>query len=95
MNIERILDDRYILYLTKDETETLKILSGTFHEGNKSVTLKELISEGFEVSLSVKALLEDVSFRRTKQCPYCETHIENIDRLWKDRDDERKSDNDR
>ena len=85
MNIERILDDRYMVFLSKEETETLKLLASTFHKGNKSVTLKEIISEGFEVSLSVKQLLEDTEHQSDITKRFCETQLDNVHRRWKDK----------
>ena len=88
MNIERLLDDRYIVFLTKEETETLKLLASTFHKGNKPMTLREIISEGFEVSLSVKQLLEDTEQQSDILTGHCETQLDKVDRRWQDKQQE-------
>jgi len=90
MKVEQILDNLYKIYLHPEEAIKLKRVADTFHKGNKAITINEAISEGLDVSLSVKALLEDKDFRVQHKCPYCENPIADMDKTLRGTVYERK-----
>jgi len=80
MRVECKLNNIYKIYLHPQEAIKLKRVADTFHNGNTALTINEAISEGLDVSLSVKALLEDKTFKKQHKCPYCDSPIADIDK---------------
>lgn len=87
MNIERMTDSKFIVFFTRDEAAIIKVIAQTFHKGNKSTTLKEIIEEGTQLSVCVKELLEDKEDTEILTKRFCETQIDKVGRLWKGKDD--------
>ena len=80
MRVERILSNIYKIFLHPQEAIKLKKVADTFHDGNTSITINEAILEGLDVSLSVKALYENKSFKKQRKCPYCDNPIAETDK---------------
>lgn len=83
MKVEHIAGNSYRICLGPVEYKKLISVANTFHKGNKAVTINECISEGLDVSLSVKALLEDEAFQKQRKCPYCERLVMEVNKTFK------------
>jgi len=91
MNVEKLLDTCYKVFLTGQDQHRLEIIANTFYHGNTTAALSEIFSEGLEVSEAVKQLLEDTKNQEQTKQKFCETQRERVDRLWKGQKDASKS----
>ena len=94
MNIEKLLDTCYKVYLTGQDEYRLQIIADTFYHGNISAALSEIFNEGLELSEAVKRLLEDTVHAEEITQRYCELELDKVHRKWKGEDDGHKSNND-
>jgi len=90
MKVERVIDSVYRVHLHPQELIRLEIVATAFHQGNKAIALNDIITDGFGIAIAVKELIEDTEHQEEITQRFCETQKDKVDRIWKDKDDERK-----
>ena len=93
MKVERVIDSVYRVHLHPQELIRLDMVAKAFHHGNRAVALNDIITDGFGIALAVKELLEDKGHQEEITQRFCETQKNKVDRLWKDKHDASKGDN--
>jgi RNA binding exosome subunit len=91
MNVEKILDVCFKLFLSDAEKKRLKVIADTFYHGNPCAALAEVIEDGIMIAESVKEMLEDVTHQADITQRFCETQLDKVHDRWKGKKDEANS----
>ena len=93
MNIEKVLDVCYKVFLSAREQHRLEIIAHTFYHDNTTAAMAEIITDGIMIAESVKDMLEDTEHQNDITQRFCESQLDRVHRRWKDKKDASDSKN--